>query len=253
MVTVAQEREFQQAQAGIRVAVENRLTSALEALAATSTDPQAFRNAVIGITRLVVSQYGEAAADFAADWYNSARVEAGIRDTFAAIPVVQNFDTRIDATVRRVVGTVFTDTPDLASMITGIASKASQYAVDGARNTISENAIRDPRAAGWKRVAHGETCDFCLMLVGRGGVYSREGVVFKSHAGCDCGSVPSWDANAVEVPTIAYEASTGMQNLRDRAAAGNKSAIRQLSAHNDRIQNWITDNTAELAELRSAL
>jgi len=194
-----------------------------------------FRNTVIGITQLMVREYGQAAGEFAADWYNDMRLTAGVGGGFTATAAVQSFDEAIEETVRRSVASLFTDAPDLTEVITAVTSKAGQYTVDGARNTIRANSIRDPKSSGWKRVAHGETCDFCLMLVGRGGVYREATATFKSHGGCDCGAVPSWDSAAPEVPTIAYQAST-------RSADATAS-----------VRFWIETHQSELDDLRASL
>jgi len=236
MPSALQEREFQLAQAGIRVAVEGRLSAAITSMAERGySDPRGFRNAVIGITQLMVREYGQAAGEFAAEWYNDVRLSEGVRGNFTAAAAVQSFDEAIDQTVRRSVASLFTDAPDLSEVIRAVTSKAAQYTVDGARNTVRSNAIRDPQASGWKRIAHGETCDFCLMLVGRGGVYKRETVTFKSHAGCNCTAAPSWDPDASEVPTIAYRASS---------RRGSSTAA---------VRAWIAEHRSELDDLRASL
>lgn len=54
----------------------------------------------------------------------------------------------------------------------------------------------DDDALGWARVARGgKTCAFCLLLVSRGPVYSKDTAVFESHPACDCIAVPVYDRN----------------------------------------------------------
>lgn len=250
MVATLEQLEFVQATAGIRAAVEGQLTALLTNLAGEGLSPDVTRDAMARLTRTLVAEYGFAAAGFAADWYNDMRLAAAVPSGFTASPFTQDFDVQIDETVRRAVGTLFTDSPDVEAMVNSIVTKASQYAVDGARNTIAQNASRDPRASGWQRIPFGRTCDFCLMLVGRGGVYKRSTVNFRSHSNCDCGAAPSWDLNAAEVPDIAYQASSDMQALRNRAANGDRSAQRQLKAYRSRVQSYIADNQGEFAQLR---
>lgn len=234
MVTVAQEVEFQTAQAAIRAAVEGQLTAAIVSLGGLAKrDPVSFRDVLIGVAQAMVAQYGQAAAVFAADWYDELRASERVAGAYKAVPVTRSFDVPVEQTVRRAVGTLFTDTPDLTEVTRAVSSKVGQYTVDGMRNTVLDNSIRDPRASGWKRVAHGETCDFCLMLVGRGGVYKESTVRFKSHGGCNCTAAPSWDPFAPEVPTVAYEAS-GRGSSRGVAA-------------------WIESHRDELDKLREQL
>jgi len=259
MAASTDQLEFVQATAGIRATVEGQLTGLLNEVVLNGSNPAEIRDAMARLTRTLVAEYGSAAADFAAGWYNDMRLTAGVSGNFTAVGTTQDFTTQINDTVRRAVGTLFTPNPDIAGMVGAIASKAAQYAVDGARNTVVQNTYRDPLASGWHRIPSGPTCDFCLMLVGRGGVYSKAGVGFRAHGHCDCGVAASWDLNAVQVPSIAYQASTRMQGLRDRAlvrdAAGNPtadatSAQRQLNAYRGRVQTYIADNQGEFAQLR---
>lgn len=250
MVASSEVLEFIRAEAGIRAAVEGRMTSLFTNLIGHGDGAASIRDSLILLTRQLVSEYGRAAAEFAADWYNDMRLTGRVPGAFIASPYTQDFDEQIEQTVRRAAGGLFGESPDVASVVAAIVSKASQYAVDGARNTIVENSYRDPRSSGWQRVPHGKTCDFCLMLVGRGGVYRESTVRFRSHGGCDCGAAPSWDPDAIEVPSIAYQASARMQGLRDAAAAGNKSAARRLSSYRGRVAQYIADNQSEFAKLR---
>ena len=62
----------------------------------------------------------------------------------------------------------------------------------GGRGTVQEWARKDPRAIGYRRVADGNPCTFCAMLVGRGPVYTSEhkalsqrgGGAYHPHCGC---------------------------------------------------------------------
>jgi len=68
-----------------------------------------------------------------------------------------------------------------------------------AARTVLRNGRRDSSKPRYARVPTGaETCDFCLMLASRGFVYQTEAAASHAHAGCDCRTVPSWRAKAVE-------------------------------------------------------
>lgn len=62
----------------------------------------------------------------------------------------------------------------------------------GGRGTVQEWARKDPRAIGYRRVADGNPCTFCAMLVSRGPVYTSErkalsqrgGGAYHPHCGC---------------------------------------------------------------------
>jgi hypothetical protein len=242
MVTRAQEYDMQRALAGLRVTVQKRMTAALRVVAERYPgDPRRFRDASIGVMQNLTKQYGGQAGQFAAQWYNAMRADAGIRDRFVARGYIGDFDTAVAETIRRAVGDMFLEAPDLEAVFASITERTSKYVADSGRNTIRRNALADPRARGWRRVAHGETCDFCLMLVGRGGVYTRESVEFKSHPHCNCGAVPEWGSNVPEVPTIAYEASASREGMSE----ADKATL------NRRIQSWISKNQDSLDSLRS--
>lgn len=200
--------QFQRALGNLRVTVQKRMTAALRVVAEQyPDDPRRFRDSAIGVMTNLSKQYGAQAGIFAAEWYNAMRTNEGIRDRFVARGVVGIDDVAVAQTVRRAVGNLFTDAPDIEAVFKAITDRTSQYVSDSARETIRSNTRRDPRARGWKRLAYGETCSFCLMLTGRGGVYTRESAQFKAHVDCDCAAAPSWDRNAPEVPEDAYAAS----------------------------------------------
>lgn len=230
--------------AGLRVVVQKRMTAALRVVAEQyAGDPRRFRDAAIGVMQNLTKEYGAQAGEFSAQWYNALRADEGIRGRFVARGWIGDYDEQVAATIRRAVGELFTDAPDLSGVFASITDRASKYVADMGHETVRRNAIRDPEASGWRRVAHGETCDFCLMLVGRGGVYTREGVRFKSHVKCNCTAAPSWDANAPEVPTIAYQASARTSSM----------SREERQAHNERIQSYIEQNRESLDSLRSEL
>lgn len=251
--------DFVATKAGIRAAVEGRMTAALTAVATSGSTPEQIRDAMAAVSRRMVAEYGQAAAEFAADWYNDLRLIANVPGSYAANPYTRDYDEQIDATVRRAVGTLWDPEPDIEGMVNAIVSKASQYTLDGARHTVVRNSNRDPQSRGWRRVPRGKTCDFCLMLVGRGGVYKKSTVEFRSHTNCDCGCVPSWDLNAVEVPNSAYLASARNEALRKRAKEKGpddeptkdaKNAQRQLDNWRERVNDYIERNQGEFAQLR---
>lgn len=71
------------------------------------------------------------------------------------------------------------------------------------RETIKNNAVRDPANVTYARVPRGaKTCAFCTMLASRGFVYATAktaGEENKYHHDCDCMIVPSWDAKQAKL------------------------------------------------------
>lgn len=244
MPTPAQERELQRALAGLRVTVQKRMTAALRVVAEQyAGDPVKFRNTAIGVVQNLTKEYGAQAGAFAAEWYNAMRTDEGIRGRYVAKGWIGDYDIQVAETIRRVVGELFEEAPDIEAVLNSITERAAKYVSDTGHETIRRNSISDPQAAGWQRVAHGETCDFCLVLVGRGGVYTRSTVRFKSHVGCNCTASPSWDLSLPEVPTEAYMASARIQSL----------SVEQRQIMNERLQAYIEQNRAELDALRVSL
>lgn len=250
MIATDNRTDFLTAAAGLRARIEGQMTGLFYELVAQGADPRQIRDAVAELAKTLVAEYGSAAATFAADWYADVRLAAGITDRYVVTEFTQDFTESIDRTVRRAAGDLFGPAPDVAAFVETVALKASQYAMDGARNTIVQNTYRDPRAGGWQRVPYGPTCDFCLMLVSRGAVYKKSTAFFRAHPHCDCGAVPSWDLNAPQPSSVAYEASTRMDALRERAARGDKSAQRQLGAYRSRVRTYIENNQEQFAQTR---
>lgn len=74
-------------------------------------------------------------------------------------------------------------------MATQLEGAATRMALEGPRQTTMAT-FRERRAVeGWRRVAAGRGCPFCLMLVSRGAVYSRTSVTFRAHGHCRCSAV----------------------------------------------------------------
>lgn len=244
MPTPQQEYDLQRALAGLRVTVQKRMTAALRVVAEQyAGDPTRFRDTAIGVVQNLTRDYGAQAGEFAAAWYNAMRLDEGIRGRYVAQGWIGDYDVRVAQTVRRAVGELFEDAPDVDNVFSSITDRASKYVTDTAHETIRRSSVSDPQAHGWRRVAHGETCDFCLVLVGRGGVYTRSTVLFKSHTHCNCTASPEWDSTAHEVPTEAYMASARTQSL----------SAEQRQIMNDRLQAYIEQNRDELDALKVSL
>ena len=74
-----------------------------------------------------------------------------------------------------------------------LAERAVRHAEQAGRDTIRSVAERDPAAVGWARVAHGDGCAFCLLMVSRGPVYGERGVRFSAHDRCRCTGTVIYD------------------------------------------------------------
>ena len=172
--------------------------------------------------------YGEAAAAVAADWYDELRTVQKVPGRFAA-RVANPFPTEyVEQRVRFGASHLFTATPLM--MLPFLQGAVQEYVLQPGRDTIIDSTRTDPRARGWHRETSASACDFCEMLAGRGGVYSKESSAsFASHGNCNCTARPSWDYDAPAVPASAYVASERTSAMTDE----------QKDAHNKAIRDYI--------------
>ncbi|SFD14255.1 hypothetical protein [Streptomyces aidingensis] len=76
------------------------------------------------------------------------------------------------------------------TMASQLSGSGQRLAMEGARETVMRTFAERDEIAGWRRVASGSPCAFCLMLVGRGAVYSKRTADFQSHDRCACTPEP---------------------------------------------------------------
>lgn len=243
MVTRSQADELVRSNEEIRRLVERSLDGIVEYLAGRpNLTPEQFRNSLIAEVDSVVYRFGQVAGAVAAEWYDDIRASQAVSGSYRAQVAASPYgEDAVEGMVRRALGSFFQDTPDLAETMRAIQSSAGKYVAGASRSTIQLNSFRDPRADGWRRVARGHTCDFCLMLVGRGAVYRRESAFFASHGHCDCAAVPSFDPSAPEVEVDVYRASVRTTGMSEA----------QRAAHNNLIRDYIESHQVELADIRA--
>lgn len=72
-------------------------------------------------------------------------------------------------------------------MATQLQGAATRLVLQGSRQTTMNTFSGRSQVAGWRRVAgRSSPCAFCLMLIGRGAVYSRQSADFRAHDRCSC-------------------------------------------------------------------
>ena len=146
----------------------------------------------------LVNVYGAAAGALAADWYDELRDESEVPGSFrAVVPEIR------DPGAAALVGWA----SQFANLLEMVQGGVQRRILNVARETITASSVADPKARGWQRVGHGE-CDWCLMLISRGGVYTRASADFASHDSCRCTAQPAWGWHEVAVkPYTPSEAS----------------------------------------------
>jgi hypothetical protein len=148
----------------------------------------------------IIQGYGRASATAALDFYRKQRAAAGVTTPVALkvakAPDVQTMQDAIGAAISSLYGTVTPESEQ--AVLDSVSEAAAQLVLDQGRDTIIENALRDPKAKGWVRVTEPGACSFCLMLAIRGGMgvhYKAESTAdFKAHDNCRCHAEPVFNA-----------------------------------------------------------
>ncbi|MFE6282441.1 hypothetical protein [Streptomyces sp. NPDC057877] len=114
----------------------------------------------------------------------------------ALAPVIIEPDPEQVATALRVSGPVAFKTQMAISgseaaatrvMASQLQGAATRLVLEGDRQTTMRTFTERGEVEGWRRVAgRSSPCPFCLMLIGRGAVYSKQSARFQSHDRCSC-------------------------------------------------------------------
>lgn len=239
MPTPSEIQDLRDAQEGTRALVVRDLEAFFAGL--DLNRPEAARDELLEFVPILVAQYGEQAASFAADWYDEVRLGEGIGGRFRAAVQDSPYEDATEGLVRRAAAGLFTESP--AAALATLVATTPKYVLAAGRQTITTATARDPRASGWRRVTRSGTCRFCRMLAQRGAVYKESTAFFASHDDCNCAAVPSWDPDAPEVDVFAYEASARTSQMRMAAERGEPGAQQRLDEHNALIRRAVDEYT----------
>ena len=165
------------------------------------------RDALMDVLPALGNQYGDAAAELAASYFETARERAAAGGSFAPVLAERPQRARWEALTRWGVDPLFAAEPDAPAALSRVSGGLQRTIADQHRLTVVESSLADPAASGWRRVGVGDNCGFCRMLIDRGHVYTEAGVTFRSHDHCNCAAAPSWDSNVVKVSTEPYRQS----------------------------------------------
>lgn len=164
-------------------AIRRTAQEQLRALVPEGATPEQARLAVEAVSeqvRALASVYGDAASYVAAELLERETGSAG-----GMLPLDQ-FEA-LDGSVRYAARHLFGDDPDPGAFAAYVAGALGKAIWDRANATMGQGRA----GVRYARVPTGrETCAFCLMLAGRGYVYSSAELASHSHAGCDCVVVP---------------------------------------------------------------
>lgn len=126
-----------------------------------------------------------------------------------------------------------TGSPDAAKrmMVSRSGRSAQRLALAGSRDTIMATVSASPVIVGYRRIAQPGACDFCLMLAGRGAVYSAATVATvgqRPRGNQRAGSSYHDSCRCVPEPVYASGRQPVSQEARDEAREGNRRRREQI-------------------------
>lgn len=178
MATATQIAEFRSASTRLVDFAIGDLAELFGPLIQRST-PQQARDVLLEVMPDLVASYGELAAVLGADWYELLRADALSGSSPTVLGSVASTE-QVQASTRAVIGALWTDEPSIA--LSRLSGTLQRLVMDPLRDSIDKSARRDAEsgrvaAVSWSRHTRpsasrsGESCDFCVMLAGRGPVY----------------------------------------------------------------------------------
>lgn len=200
------------------------------AVAAAAQTPTDIRAALFAAVPLIVSDYIDGAAELALGWFEEIREAASPPSRFIPSPRTIVNEDAIASSVAYATRPLYDLEQDLARMTEELLAKATEDSLalldgivqkdvaSGFRDTIVGNTVEDPDAAGWQRFAKPGACKFCVMLAGKGAVYTEATVDFAAHTDCHCVAGPSYDPDAPKASVIQYVASRKNRTEAQRKA-----------------------------------
>jgi hypothetical protein len=190
MATAQQVAEFREANKSLATLAQRDLEDFWRSLNVAGS-PEAVRDALLEFFPELVAAYGDAAAVLGADWYDALRDVPPSAAAFRAALADPASTEQAQGAVRFLVGPLFADEPDPASVLVALTGSAQRLILQAGRDTVATSATRDPVRTGWARQPSGrDTCQFCVLLASRGAVYGSQaaagGPGNRYHDHCDC-------------------------------------------------------------------
>lgn len=192
--------------------------------------PADIRGALFAATPLIVSDYIDGSAALALDWFEEIREAARPPRSYTPRPFAVVDDDALMSSVATATTALHDLERDISRMTDDLLQQATEEALKvlepavqrdvaaGFWDTMTENAAEDPDAVGWQRFARANACKFCLMLAGRGAVYTEATADFAAHTSCHCVVGPSYDTEAPRADVMQYLASSKRRTPQQQAA-----------------------------------
>lgn len=185
-------------------------------------------------TRTLIARDRARAAGLAAGYLKATRLSSGVAGEATVVlsstmPAAQ-VETSLSVTARAGYYTAlrYGRTPEQARQVALVrsAGAVSRLVLGGGRDTVQASLRADRKGRGWQRVTSAKACDFCVMLAGRGAVYSADTANFSAHDHCSCTVRPVYSEEPMAV--VPYEPSAKFRTDAQRDA--NNAAIRRYLA-----------------------
>jgi hypothetical protein len=216
----------EQARAALTVVTTAAKQEAAAVVAAAGESPTAIRSALFVAAPLIVTEYASGSAALALDWFEDLREAASPPTIFRPSPVRLVTDDNIGELVALATQSLFDVEKGirddietaLAESLSEIESRIQKRVASAFRDAITQNTAADPSAVGWRRYARPGACRFCLMLAGKGEVYTESTANFAAHGDCHCVAGQSYDPSAPRASAMQYVASKKRRSAKERAA-----------------------------------
>lgn len=176
--------DFRQASQAVAGLAQAQLRDVLSGFGPGS-DPKKVRDLMLRVFPDFMTTFGDTAAVLGADFYDLMRdlpPSAGSVRTVLSAPAKPK---QAEGTVRWAAGALFTEEPDWTLFESQLLGATQRLVLQPARQTVDLMARADVRsgkvdAVAWSRQPNParaksrKSCDFCLMLAGRGPVYKSD-------------------------------------------------------------------------------
>jgi len=163
--------------------------------ASQQLDPLAARRLLIDTLLDITTSMGDVAGQVTADFYDAVRADADVHSKFAAVPASVAPLDQVQASAGWATAPMRTPEFDPSTVLVRISGATRRLVRLTGRQTIINNTRRDPAKPRYARVTRPGACPFCLMLVSRGAVYSKDTSKFRSHDHCRCFATPVFNTS----------------------------------------------------------
>lgn len=173
------------------------------------------QEALADVLPALLDTYGAGAETLAAEWYEMARLEAGVAGNVGAVVRPGSIGAPY-ALAQWGTEPLTAAVVDWDAALARLTGGMQRTLWDAARKVVMDSTSNDYQAYGWQRIANPGACGFCVMLESRGGVYTESSVNFGSHNNCGCTATPAWKNKPTPVKPYTPSERQATQADRDR-------------------------------------